>query len=193
MTALPQSLLWAAGPGYTEQAQVTNWPARIALVVVVLLVIGLACWGMWRGWQNRARRQEHIPAPVAPPAALAAAGGAAVRGRYLGSTTAGDWLDRVVVHHLGVVSNADLVVADEGVLFEREGEPDLFVPRASLREVRLDRGIAGEVYEQGGVVVLTWQLGEALLDTGFRANRTQDHVDVMDALHRLAPTTGGAR
>ena len=185
MTAL------VAASELTEQADVTNWPARLALVLVVLAVIGLAVWGMWRGWQHRAGRQGDLPAPP-PPVLLEDPWVGPVEGVYLASTTAGNWLDRVVVHGLGVRSRADLSVGAEGVLMAREGADDVFVPADRVRAVRLDRGIAGAVYEQGGVLVLTWVLGDGtLLDTGFRAVRTQEHVRVVEAVRRLLPVREG--
>ena len=42
---------------YSEQAEVTNWPARIGLVAAMLGLIALALWGMRRGWMHRQQRQ----------------------------------------------------------------------------------------------------------------------------------------
>lgn len=179
-------------PGaYTEQADVTNWPARVVLVIIVLALICLGLWGMWRGWRGRALRQSGLPAPP-PVAPVGETLAGPVPGTYLASTTAGDWLDRVVVHGLGVRSRAELTVGTAGVLVEREGAPDLFVPADRLRAVRVDRGIAGAVYEQGGVVVLTWALDDGTeIDSGFRAERTNDHVLVVETANRLLPLREG--
>ena len=37
-----------------QQQQVTAWPQRLALTVVVVAVTALAVWGMWRSWHKRA-------------------------------------------------------------------------------------------------------------------------------------------
>lgn len=175
----------------TEQADVTQWPARLALVLVVVGLIVLALWGMWRGWQARARRQGELPAPP-PPVVIEQPWAGPVPGVYLASTRAGDWLDRVVVHDLGVRSRAELTAAEAGVLLAREGADDVFIPADRLRSARLDRGIAGAVYEQGGVLVLTWELGDGTaLDTGFRADRTAEHLAVIEAVRRLLPVPDG--
>jgi hypothetical protein len=163
---------------------VTDWAVRLALVLLVLLVIALAFWGMRRGWVARGRRQADLPEPPAVQPLVEVYEGP-LTGSFLATTTAGEWLDRIVAHGLGARSRAELTVGQGGVLFEREGAPDVFVPAADLRAARLDKGIAGFVYERGGVVIVTWALGDRLLDTGFRAARTEDHVRVIGALARL--------
>jgi hypothetical protein len=181
--------------GYTAPQHVTRWGLRIALTVTVLVVIVLALLGMRRGWRNKAKRQDAIPAPAPIPAAAAPVVVEAVEGSYLASTTADQWLDRVVVHSLGVPSQAAITVRADGLAIERSGEPDFFIAKSDLRAVRLDRGIAGEVYEAGSVLILTWQLGDVLLDTGFRAQQTQDQISLATAAKTLlgqAPTTPAA-
>ena len=149
---------------------VTDWPARIGLTLLTVAAVLLLCWLMWRGWRRRAARQSGLADLPAVPADPGPPVGDPIDGRYLASTTAGDWLDRVVVHGLGVPSRAQVLVTRTGVLMERVGAPDVFIPRSDLVDARLDRGIAGAVYENGGVVVLTWRLGDVQLDTGFRAS-----------------------
>jgi hypothetical protein len=54
------------------------------------------------------------------------------------------------------------------------------------------RASAGAVFETGGVVVLTWRLGTTALDSGFRAQHTDDHVAVAAAVHALPAAPGGS-
>lgn len=150
-------------------APVTDWPARLLLTALMLLLL-LAVLALMRlGWARRARRQGGIAAlptvPPLPPEGLLVSG---VPARYLGTTRGGDWLDRVVVHGLGVPSAAELSVGPDGVWCVRDGAPDLFLPATALVDARHARGLAGKVYEDGGVLVLSWRLGDATLDTGLR-------------------------
>lgn len=166
VTALGEKLLWTAG--------------LLALVAVLWLL-------MLRGWRARARRQSDIPPlPAVPPEAASAASAAGpVAGSYVTTTRAGDWLDRVVVHGLGVRSRAEVEVGEAGVLVRRVGAPDVFLPVGQLRGVRLEPGMAGKFVEEGGLVVLTWEHGGRLLDTGFRPRYDADKerlVDVVSAL-----------
>jgi hypothetical protein len=162
----------------------------------VLIVIVLALFGMWRGWKNKAKRQERIPQPPSIPTGDVISLTAAIEGTYLASTTADQWLDRIVVHSLGVPSKAFVTVRADGVAVEREGEPDFFVPLPAMTSVRLDRGIAGEVYEAGSVLILSWKLGDAALDSGFRAQKTDDQIALAKAIKTLLepapPTTPSA-
>ena len=172
--------LVAADP-YTEQAGVTNWPARIGLVLVVLALIALALWGMRRGWKNRERRQADLPAPADQPPAGAALG-APVEGLYAGTGVNGDWMDRIVVFDLGVRSRGALAFGPGGVWIERAGARSLFIPAEAIVGVRADRGVAGTVRSKDSMVVVTWRLGDRVLDTGFRADASTDHRTVLDGL-----------
>lgn len=166
---------------YSEQAQVTNWPARIALIAIMAGLVALALWGMRRGWLNRGRRQADIPAPAAgPPAGTELSD--AVEGLFAGTGTAGDWMDRIVVFDLGVRSRTAVSWGPEGIWFDRQGARDLFIPAGSVVAVRADRGVAGTVRSKDGMVVVTWRLGDRVLDTGFRADVTSAHATVLDGL-----------
>lgn len=172
------------------QAEVTNWPLRLVLVAVVLAIIALVLLGMWRGWRRRAARQSDIPElPIAPMDVDVSAIGP-IAGLYLASVSAGDWLDRIVAHGLGVRSRAEISAGPGGVLIERTGAPDVFIPAEAVRAARADRGIAGRAYERGGVLIVTWSLGGRLLDTGFRADRVEDHAAIIAAVQDVVPDSG---
>lgn len=168
-----------------ESAPVTQWPLRALLVLIVLAAIAAALWGMRRGWTARAARQSDVSEPPAAPERLGAVDAGDVGGVFLGTTTHGDWLDRIVVHDLGVRSRAVCDVGPAGVLMRREGARDLYVPTGMLRSVGTARGIAGKAYERGGVVVMTWDLDGRLVDTGFRADAAEDQGRVLEAIEGL--------
>lgn len=170
-------------------APVTQWPLRILLVLVVVAVIALVLAGMRRGWLRRARAQQDIPAPPLP--ADTVDGETAVAGVYVGSTLHGDWLDRVVVHDLGVRSRMRAQVTAEGVAIRREGARDLLIPAASLRGAGLGRGIAGKAYERDGVLVITWDLGGRLMDTGLRADVAEDQRQLLESVLAMQDEAGG--
>jgi len=174
-----------------ESAPVTAWGPRLVLTVLVLTVIGLGVWGMRHGWRARADRQSDIPPPAAAPAGSSR--GPAVAGQYVATTTAGDLLDRIVVHGLGNRGRADLYVRTEGVLLDRVGEPALWIPKESLRDVRLGSGQAQKAFELGGLILITWQLGDRQFDTGFRADDPARHVATARTLSSMIPNTGGSR
>lgn len=172
---------------YVEQAQVTNWPLRIGLVLIMVLLIALALWGMWRGWRGRERRQGDLPAPMEwPPADWVL--GPPVPGLYGGTGMNGDWMDRIVVFDLGVRSRADLSWGADGIALDRQGARSLAIPAAAILGIRTDRGVAGTVRAKDSMIVITWRLGDRVLDTGFRADESSDHRTVLDGLMAAFPT-----
>lgn len=165
-----------------KSADVTDWAGRIGWIVGLLLFVTLLYWLMRQGWKWRGTLQSDLPAlPDLPrePGEVSLT----MSGRYFGSTTAGHWLDRIVAHGLGTRSRAELSLTPAGLLVERPGAQDFFVPSAALREARLDKGIAGKVLAEGGLLVVTWALGDTLLDSGFRSARSAEHADWVTALN----------
>lgn len=167
-----------------KSADVTDWAARIGWVVGLLLFIALVYWLMREGWKWRGTLQGGLPEL---PAAPAEAGEPTLvtTGRYHGSTTAGQWLDRIVAHGLGTRSKAELTLTEQGVAVTRPGAQDFFIPAAALRGARLDKGIAGKVLAEGGLLVITWQHGDTTIDSGFRFDRAAEHTDWAEALTTL--------
>ena len=173
-------------------APVTQWPMRILLVLLVLGVIALVLLGMRSGWLRRARAQSDIAEPQLPPDVLADAVTEPVGGVFLGSTHHGDWLDRIVVHDLGVRSRATAEVGPAGVALRREGARDVYIPVACVRGTGMARGIAGKAYERDGVLIITWDLGGRLVDTGFRADVAEEQRTLRDAILGLMADQGRA-
>ena len=163
---------------FTEQATVSNWPARLALVALVAGLIALALWGMRRGWQGRVARHSSM----AEPSAFDAPASSGVPGLYLGTSMSGDWLDRVAVHELGVRSRASFHLVDGGVGIRRDGARSFLIPALAVRGVRTDRGVAGTVRGKDSVIVVTWMLADDVLDTGIRADDGADHAALLDGL-----------
>ncbi|MFC9106343.1 MULTISPECIES: PH-like domain-containing protein [Streptomyces] len=191
MTSVAPVILLAA---VKESAEVTDWAARIGWVVGLGLFVALVYWLMREGWKWRGTLQGDLPelpgAPDAPgPARLS------MSGRYHGSTTAGQWLDRIVAHGLGTRSRVELTLTDAGLDVVRPGANDFFVPVAALREARLDKGIAGKVLTEGGLLVVTWEHGDKLIDSGFRSDHAAEHNEWVETLNDMInkTETEGAR
>ncbi|MCZ7461465.1 PH-like domain-containing protein [Streptomyces sp. WMMC940] len=188
-------IIQAAGEVERKSAEVTDWAARLGWVAGLLLFIALVYWLMRQGWKWRGELQSGLPElPTAPEDT----GGAKLRlsGRYHGSTTAGQWLDRIVARGLGNRSRAELTLTDAGIDVVRPGAADFFIPAAALRGARLDKGIAGKVLTEGGLLILTWEHGDRLIDSGFRSDRAAGHtawVEALDSMTKNDTTEGAAR
>ncbi|WP_435864101.1 hypothetical protein [Streptomyces mirabilis] len=178
-----------------KSADVTDWAARIGWLVGLVLFVALVYWLMREGWKWRGTLQSDLPElPTAPedtgPAKLS------MSGRYHGSTTAGQWLDRIVAHGLGTRSRVELTLTDAGLDVVRPGATDFFIPAEALREALLGKGIAGKVLSEGGLLVVTWAHGDKLTDSGFRSDRAAEHTEWVDALNNMinkSTKTEGAR
>ncbi|GAA1593392.1 hypothetical protein GCM10009804_57430 [Kribbella hippodromi] len=155
-------------------------------ILGTLLVLAAAYFGMFRGWRNRQSRQADLaPLPVVPPES-GAAKTRGTEGVYVATTAAGDWMDRIAVHELGVRSVADLAVSADGLIFHRQGAADVFIPADHLTGVRTDRGIAGKVTaEKSGLVVVTWTHDGHQFDTGFRPRRKADTAALTASISTL--------
>lgn len=163
----------------------TEWTAGLLFLLVVPLLFGL----MYLGWRRRGRGQTDVPAPAAAPPA-AGVGEPLVDpepGTYVSTVRAGDWLDRVVVHGLGVRSAATLHAGRDGVWLERQGARSVWVPAADLLAVRTETGIAGKYTVGEGLLVLRWRCGDAELDTGFRPRRWATAAVLAATLQPLVP------
>jgi hypothetical protein len=136
-------------------------------VSILFAVLLLGYVGMWRGWRKRAAKHD-LPelAPVSPVADLPPAR-LQTGARYFGTTVSGDWLDRVVARGLGARSTTRLSLSDQGLDVVRLAG-SFRIPADALRGARHDQGIAGKVVPPHGLLVVTWQHGDYLLDTGFR-------------------------
>jgi len=166
---------------------------RVLLTGAMLLAVALLCLLMLRGWRSRQRRQAAVPAPPTPPYEQGEPLLPAVAGLFVGTTFAGDWLDRVAVHDLGHRAAGWLVVATDGVHVEREGLPDLYVPYAHLESAALGDALAGKVVGRDGMLLLTWRLGERTVTSGFRADDHDEHRRLLDAITaRLTVTEDSA-
>lgn len=168
-----------------------NWPGYISWTVGMILVVVLLYWLMRRAWQRRGEAQGDLPPLPQAPAETGAVHLTAT-GRYHGSTTAGQWLDRIIARGLGTRSRADLSLTDEGLLVERPAASTFFVPTARLRGARLDKAIAGKVLTEGGLLVITWEHGGRRLDSGFRFDQAGEHPTWVEAVNAAsAATTDG--
>ncbi|WP_406483402.1 hypothetical protein [Streptomyces sp. NBC_01615] len=177
-----------------KSAEVTDWAARAGWLVGLALFVALVYWLMREGWKWRGTLQGDLPElPTAPedagPARLS------MSGRYHGSTTAGQWLDRIVAHGLGTRSLVELTLTDAGLDVVRPGATDFFIPAEALRDALLGKGIAGKVLSEGGLLVVTWAHGDKLIDSGFRSDRAAEHNEWVETLTNMInkTETEGAR
>ncbi|MCP9624554.1 transporter [Nocardia otitidiscaviarum] len=145
---------------------------RTLWVVGCLAVFLLGLWLMYRAWTGRARRQAgaigNLPTV---PADCGAQLLEPTTGLYLGSTLAPSWIQRITVGDLGFRATAEMTRFERGILLERDGNAPIWIPAESITAVRAERGHAGKVMTEDGVLVIRWTLPTGTeVDTGFRGD-----------------------
>ncbi|MFD4367656.1 transporter [Rhodococcus sp. NPDC058521] len=140
----------------------------IGLVIFWVAMIGLMYWG----WRGRAKRQSDRIGDLPPvPKELGEQTVAPVTGLYVGSTIAPSWQDRIAVGDLGFRAAGEIARYTAGILLERDGANPIWIPEASIRAARTERGLAGKVMTKDGLLVVRWELPTGTeVDTGFRAD-----------------------
>ncbi|HEY9409832.1 MAG TPA: hypothetical protein VIP77_09675 [Jiangellaceae bacterium] len=161
--------------------------AKTVLAVAILLVLLVGGYAlMWLGWRRRRLRQSDLAAlPADLPEAPKILEG--IDGVYIGTTIAGDWLDRVVPHTLGLRSPALVTVSAAGVTVDRSPEPTVSIATTALHAVRVDRAGAGRAVRHDEYLILTWRHGGHLLDTAIRPRHHADLIRLHDAVEPLVP------
>lgn len=163
-----------------------RWVVSLGLVAVSLVAV---LWGMWHGWQARARRSAALlPALPEVPDDLGEPLTEPLEAVYVSTVRGSDRLDRVVAHGLGVRSSATVQVFASGVLVDRAGVL-LFLGGDSLVQVTTSAGQAGKMMRaDDAVVVLEWLPPELGLDdrpetlaTALRMRRSADQEALLAA------------
>lgn len=166
----------------------------LAITLLVLLAVFLVLYVTLIGRRRLAQRTTTlVPRPPEVPGVdqTGPVRFGPLEAVYVSTTLHGDWLARVGAHGLGDRSNALVSVHDGGVLVEREGADDLWVPVHTIRSTSLAPGMAGKYVGADGLVVLTWAVPEAddvaaaLVDTGLRTRRAEDRGALVDAVRHL--------
>ena len=156
-------------------------PMAVA-VMLAILVGGYLL--MWRGWRRRADPHGELP-PLPPPLSDVETPHGPVDGVYVGTTTAGDWNDRVVAHTLGRRGAASIQVSAAGVTIDRSPDPAVHLAADALRAVRRDRAGGGRAVRHEEYLIVTWVHGNAVLDTAVRPDRHHELEDLRSSVAEL--------
>ncbi|MFD7026135.1 hypothetical protein [Promicromonospora sukumoe] len=187
----------------------------LSIALLVVLAVFLVLFVTLIGRRRLAQRTTTVvPVPPRPIQTPGDVRFGPVEAVYVSTTLHGDWLARVGAHGLGDRSHAAVTVhgsgsghgggsghdgGQSGVLIERDGADDLWVPVETIRSAGLAPGMAGKYVGTDGLVVLTWAVPEAdgvapaLVDTGLRTRRAEDRGGLVDAVHHLLAATQQAQ
>lgn len=137
-------------------------PTAIIVGIVVLAVVG-----MFLGWRARVAKNEglSVPSPVPESTGETLATGT---GLYVATTLAAQPFERVAAHGLGFRARASITVSRDGIAIDAAGRQPYFIATTALDAVERATWAIDKAVEPGGLVVVTWRLGDTLLDSYFR-------------------------
>ena len=178
----------------SEQAQVSNWPMRILLTALTLIVIGILFALIVRSWRRRAKSQSglgSLPAVSAEVAEELESGElATTEMRYVGTASDVNWNDKIAFAGLSNRGFAEVGVHAQGVVIDRGVAGVLFIPRDSIVGVGLAKGVAGRAFGKDGVVAIRWVHADFTLDTGLRSSSSIERQKIVTEIEKIA--AGGA-
>lgn len=156
---------------------------RFLLTLALVAFFALCVFGMWRGWRRQAREQSvEFPPFPAMPGETGTAVLPDLRGMYVCTTRSGHWQQRVVTRGAGLRTSGTLRLYADGVRVERIGAPGFWIPRENVLRATTARAMAGKVMGTAALLVITWQLDDAVLDTGFKADDIAGYPEWIEAL-----------
>ena len=169
----------------------TQKEALLIMVAVAIVFIALMAWG-WRGRQKRSAAQVGA-LPTIPSSGLGEQLHQTVGGVYVSSTTHGDWLDRIAAQDLGYRSNANVTVHSAGVVIERAGATNIFIPSGNVIKASATNGIAGKFMGRNSLALVEWRAPsptgtDALIDSGFKPDHDNQLSGLIEAINSLVPT-----
>lgn len=150
-----------------------------ALILLALTLVLLAL--MRRGWIKRGERIVVGPLPELPVGQWQNT--QSTHGIYVTSTLAGQPYERVVTHGLGLKSAVDVYVEPEGIILQRQGAADLYIPLSDLSGVRTTSGMIGKFAGADSIIVLEWTAGGTALDTGIHVRSHSERQDLLDQIN----------
>ncbi|MET3806785.1 hypothetical protein ABIB25_003805 [Nakamurella sp. UYEF19] len=166
---------------------------RTLLTFGLILVILLSAYGLFVGWRHRMQRQSGVAELPAAPDDLGEELFQPLTGLYVSTTVSGSWQDRIVASGLGRRAAATLHLARSGILIERIGEGEIFIPVDDLEAIGTAPGIAGKVMAMpDGILVLTWNLGGSRVDSGLRLDDLQEQAAWIAVAKQLVPATSSS-
>lgn len=146
---------------------------RITSTVIIVGVIVLALAAMLLGWRALVRRNGGLISPDSVPDSVGEVI-AGDKGLYVATTLAERPFERVAAHGLGFQSRSTVTIATNGITVARTGSSPFFIGSDSVLAVQRATWAIDKAVEPGGLVVITWRLGETELDSYFRMDGDYD-------------------
>ncbi len=140
---------------------------RLLPSLIIGGIIALALLGMYLGWRARVRKYSAFPAPDAVPDSTGD-GATIASGLYVATTLAAQPWERVAAHRLGFRAMASVTITSAGLIVDLAGRSPFFIARSAIVAIGRGTWAIDKAVEPGGLIVVTWRLGDTELDSYFR-------------------------
>ena len=157
-----------------------EWASTLIVVAVLLLIM----FGMWRGWRANVRRSAHLSPSHEVPAELGAPL-AEARVLYVATTSRGEPLQRLAIAGLGFRAQGTLAVHRPGVVARLDGSAELWIPAPTVTGAEPAQTVIDKAVEKDGLLVLGWSIGETAVDSYFRVLEPEKTGSLYDAIDSL--------
>jgi hypothetical protein len=161
---------------FQSSAEITAWPERIGLTLLFICIVGLIYFAMYKNWKTKADRDRVLENPLRIEGRFPHH---VFKGKYIATTFADDWLNRVHLRGLAFPSQAELQFFNDGIGVVLSTE-DFFIPFECITSIESINALAGKVFESEGLIGITWKLASVQVVTGFRADTANDHIRILD-------------
>jgi len=152
----------------------------LIFAAVVLVVITVVIQLMMRTWHRRSQQQAELIGALPDIPDNVGAATITTRGHYCGSMMAPGWNERIAAGDLGYRSKGALTRYAGGIMVERARAQPIWIPRDSIKGIRMERRMTGRV----GILAIRWRLPSGVeIDTGFRANHRGDYDGWLESQH----------
>lgn len=102
--------------------------------------------------------------------------------QYVATVFSGEPLRKVTAHGLGPRGHGRVYSAASGVLIERTGERDFFIPIANISEFGFTNATIDRAVEKDGLVSLHWSLGEMSVITQLRFRNVTERDEMIASI-----------
>lgn len=150
----------------------------VGAILVILVVLAAAAIALN---QRRKRRLQEltIEEPMANPITTFDSTGSI---QYVATVFANEPLRKVTAYGLGPRGHGRIYSAEAGLLIERVGERDFFIPGSKIEEFDLTSATIDRGVEKNGLVSLHWYLGELAVITQLRFNSVSERDEMIASL-----------
>lgn len=166
-------------------------------IIVAVVLVGLLAL-MWWGWRRRSARDAGLPAGHPLPAELSPEI-ARADAFYVATTPRDVPLERLAVHGLAFRARGELLVTEDGLVLNLDGEDAFFIPASAIDVLSDSTWTIDRAVEPGGLLLLSWSLpvgqgsdqgrDDSRVDSYFRFPDPADRERIVTAIRSIAPHT----